>query len=63
MSALHKFTLHETAHRLNVKEIKIRQAARPQCHWNQHKIVTKFRLESAFAFASACLALKIDYVI
>jgi len=63
MSALHKFMLHETAHRFNVKWIKIRQAAPSHCHWNQHKIVTKFRLQSAFASASACLALKIDYVI
>jgi len=63
MSALHKFTLHETAHRFNIKEIRIRQAAPPQCHRNQHKIATKFRLESAFAFASTRLALKIDYIV
>jgi len=48
---------------LTLKKIKARQPAPPQRHWNPHKIVIKFRLESPFAFASSCLDLKIDYVI
>jgi hypothetical protein len=45
------------------KKIKIRQLAPTQYRRNPHKIVTKFQLETSFVFASARLALKIDYVI
>jgi len=62
MSALHKFTLHETAHEFNIKKIKTRKPAPPQRHWNPHANVTNFRHETAYAFASACLALKIEAI-
>jgi hypothetical protein len=44
--------------KFNIQKIKTRQPAPPQSYWKSHTNVTKFQLENAFAFASACLVLK-----